>query len=439
MALLNGKRQSRADWVLIFAAIFLTLVGLLTVYSTSVSHSEGGAVDKEFYMQIVWVLVGTALFFATISISYTKYLEWAFPIYGIGLLFLIATLFFPPTAGGSRWINLGFCTIQPAEPMKLCVIIALARFLNVLGDSIRDIRNFFIIFLILLPPLGLVALQPDFGTSLAFLPICFTMLFIAGAKVEHIFSLFTLGFLGGGIPMIAAYHIETGDTSGWLVSILSNNSILMTIAMILGIIALVVFAVWFFSRGKAFLRFGMALAVISAGLVIAASLNSYLQPYQRKRIVTFFDPEKDPWGTGYNIIQSKIAIGSGGFSGKGFTKGPQNALSFLPENKTDFIYSTLGEEWGFVGSFFLLLAYCIFLHRAVMIAKNAKDLLGSLIATGIAAMFSFHIFVNIGMATGMMPVTGLPLPFVSYGGSNLLTNIVALALLLNIESRRYAN
>jgi rod shape determining protein RodA len=432
------KKQSRVDWTLIAAASFLIIVGLFAVYSTSLSFLEEGAVEKEFYMQILWLAIGIVLFFLTLSINYTKYAEWALPLYGIGLLALLATFIFPPVSG-SRWINLGFIAIQPSEPMKLCVIIALARFLNMLGDSIRDVRNFFIVFIILLPPMGLVALQPDFGTSLSFLPICFAMLFVSGAQIRHILSLFALGLLGGGIPMVAAYYKETGDTSGWLVNILSNNALLIDIAILIGIITLVSLIIWLISRKKNFLNFSSALIVILLGLIIATSLNSYLKPYQRKRIVAFFDAEKDPWGSGYNIIQSKIAIGSGGFSGKGFTQGPQNALSFLPENKTDFIYSTLGEEWGFIGSFFLLLAYFIFLYRAIMIAKNAKDTLGSLIAIGIAAMFTFHIFVNIGMATGIMPVTGLPLPFVSYGGSNLLTNIVAVALLVNIESRRYIN
>ena len=438
MILANSKDRSRFDWILLSSAIFLVIIGLSTVYSTSLSGDEGGGIEKEFYMQLVWLALGIVLFFAVIAINYTRYVEWAFYLYGIGILALLAVFVFPATGGGgARWINFGFFTIQPSEPMKLFVIIALARFLSMLGDSIRDIRNFFIFFVILVPPLGLIALQPDFGTSLAFLPICFTMLFVAGAKLEHIFSLLTLGLLGGGIPMVAAYYKETEDAGGWLADIFSNNALLMDIALILGIITLVCLLVWFLARKKKFLSFASTLAVISIGLIIAASLNSYLKPYQRKRIVAFFDAEKDPWGSGYNIIQSKIAIGSGGFSGQGFTQGPQNALSFLPENKTDFIYSTFGEEWGFIGSFLLLLTYFVLLFRATIIARNAKDTLGSLIATGIIALFGFHIFVNIGMATGLMPVTGLPLPFVSYGGSSLLTNIMALALLVNIDLRRY--
>ena len=152
--------------------------------------------------------------------------------------------------------------------------------------------------------------------------------------------------------MFVAYYKEIGDLSGWLISILSNNAILIDISIILGIISFVAFAIWFFSRVKPVLKFASAIVVIPIGLIIAASLNSYLQPYQRKRIVIFVDPEKDPWGAGYNIIQSKIAIGSGGFSGKGYMKGTQNALDYLPEKKTDFVYSTLGEEWGFLGSLF---------------------------------------------------------------------------------------
>jgi len=378
MGYARSRERQHSDYWLIGSALFLIFVGILTVYSTSLSWSGSGAIDKEFYMQFIWVLAGAAVFFITLSVSYMKFAEWSVYLYGLGLLALLATFVFPPV-NGTRWINLGFCTIQPAEPMKLCLVIVLARFLNMLGDSIRDIRNFIIYFIILIPPLGLVALQPDFGTSLAFLPIAFAMLFAAGAKLEHIFSLFTFGILGGGIPMIAAYYKETGETSGWLVRILSDNAILLNIILILAIIIAVMLTLWFFTRRDVLLRFGTALLVIVIGLGIAVSLNSYMQPYQRKRIVTFFDSDKDPWGTGYNINQSKIAIGSGGFFGKGYTKGPQNALSFLPENKTDFIYSTLGEEWGFVGSFFLLLAYFIFLYRAILIAINARDMIGSLI------------------------------------------------------------
>lgn len=433
------KNRLHIDWMIIFATLALVIIGLLTIYSTGATHSSGAQGGREFYMQFVWFIVGVLMFFLTISLSYNKYVEWTPYLYIGGLLLLGVSLLFPPVKGIRAWINLGLFNIQPAELMKICIIISLARFLDMLGDDIQDIRNFFITFLILVPPLGIIAIQPDFGTGLVFFAICFAMLFIAGARIGHILSLFLLGFLGAGIPMFVAYYKEIGDLSGWLISILSNNAILIDISIIMAVIALLAFVIWFFSRVRPILKFASAIVVIPLGLIIAASLNSYLQPYQRKRIVVFVDPEKDPWGAGYNIIQSKIAIGSGGFAGKGYMKGTQNALDYLPEKKTDFVYSTLGEEWGFIGSLFLISLYFVFLYRGVRIAYHAKDMLGSLIAAGIVAMFAFHIFINIGMATGMMPVTGLPLPFVSYGGSSLMTNLIAVGLLFNIEMRRYVH
>ncbi|MCK5268893.1 MAG: rod shape-determining protein RodA, partial [Spirochaetes bacterium] len=262
---------------------------------------------------------------------------------------------------------------------------------------------------------------------------------IAGAKVSHIGSLLTLSGLGVGIPLIVAYYKETGKMTGWLIQILANNNILITISVVLSIIALIAFMINFFVRTRVFIKFALALVIIPIGFSSAVIINSYLKPYQRKRIVIFIDPERDYYGAGFNIIQSKIAIGSGGLTGKGYLKGPQNQLSFLPEKRTDFVFSSFGEEWGFIGSMLLMGLYFLLIYRGVMIIYHARDMLGSLIATGIMGMFVFHIFINIGMATGMMPVTGLPLPFISYGGSSLLTNLIAIGLLFNIEMRRYVH
>jgi rod shape determining protein RodA len=431
------KSQVHIDWTFLLAVLALIVFGFLTIYSTSYSVIEE-KVDKEFYMQLVWFLVGLVAFFIIVSVNYQKIVEWSVPIYAFGIFLLVLTLLVGRYNRNIKaWLGVGAFTLQTAEVVKVFVIIGLARFLAMLGDGVRDLRNFFLAFLLIAPPVGLIAVQPDFGTAMVFVPLCFAMLFVAGARISHLMSLIVLSVLAIGIPMVVAYYKELDRMDGWLIRILADNQLLTTVSIVLGVIALLALIINFMVRTKAFLRFALAVALIPIGLLTASFMNSYLQPYQRKRIVIFIDPEMDYYGAGYNIIQSKIAIGSGGFTGKGFMKGTQNQLAFLPEKKTDFVYSSVGEEWGFLGSFFLLGTYFLFVYRGVMIVYRAKDMVGSLLACGIVTMFVFHIFINIGMASGMMPVTGLPLPFISYGGSNLLANMLAVGLLFNIEMRRY--
>jgi len=433
------RSRARIDWVFLLTVVVLVIIGLLTIYSTGYSPGKGGT-DSEFYMQLLWIVLGAGLFFLTISIDYHKYVEWALYLYALGIFLLLATLVLGSYQRNIKaWIGIGKFSFQPSEFVKIFSIIALAKFLTLLGDAVRDIRNFFISFLVIIPPMALISLQPDFGTALVFVPVAFAMLFISGARVEHIVSLLALSGLALGIPLIVAYFKQTGDMEGWLIQILSSSKVLLMISIVLSGVALVSFLVHFFVRFRLFMKFALAVTVIPIGLSSAAVLNSYLKAYQQKRIAIFIDPEIDPRGAGYNIIQSKIAIGSGGLVGKGFMKGSQNQLAFLPEKKTDFVYSSFGEEWGFMGCFFLIAVYFLFIYKGLMIIYHSRDMPGSLIATGVVSMFLFHIFINIGMATGLMPVTGLPLPFISYGGSNLLMNLVAVGLLFNIEMRRYVH
>jgi rod shape determining protein RodA len=177
--------------------------------------------------------------------------------------------------------------------------------------------------------------------------------------------------------------------------------------------------------------------IFSTGLILAAPLGKFLKPYQKERLVVFLKPTIDPFGSGYNIIQSKIAVGAGGFTGKGLMGGSQSQLGFLPEKTTDFIFSIFAEEWGFLGSILLLALFGLFIYRGIMVIYNAKDRFGMLVASGIVALFLFHMIVNIGMTIGVMPITGIPLPFLSYGGSFLLTCMAGAALLTNIEMRRH--
>ena len=172
-------------------------------------------------------------------------------------------------------------------------------------------------------------------------------------------------------------------------------------------------------------------------MILSAVFTKQLRPYQKERLIVFLKPTIDPFGSGYNIIQSKIAVGSGGLFGKGLRGGTQSQLGFLPERTTDFIFSIFAEEWGFVGSFFLISIYGVFIYRNIMILYNARDTFATLVVAGILGMFLFHIIINIGMSVGIMPITGIPLPFMSYGGSFIITSMIATSLLFNIEMRRY--
>jgi rod shape determining protein RodA len=203
------------------------------------------------------------------------------------------------------------------------------------------------------------------------------------------------------------------------------------------VIAIITFIIQIISLKKWLRRIYIPANVISLGLFFSVMLQKFFVDYQKQRIIIFINPDKDPLGFGYNIIQSKIAIGSGGFFGKGFLKGSQTQLGFLPEKTSDFIFSVIAEEWGFFGSIILILILGFIVYRGIQIAMEAKDKFGALLASGITSIFFFHIVINIGMAVGIMPVTGLPLSFVSYGGSNLIMSLLGVGILINIRSRKF--
>ena len=209
--------------------------------------------------------------------------------------------------------------------------------------------------------------------------------------------------------------------------------------MLFGILSSISFILYKVIKKEPILKATKMFLIFFTGLLLSAVLGKYLKPYQKERLIVFLKPTIDPFGAGYNIIQSKIAVGAGGLFGKGLLGGTQSQLGFLPERSTDFIFSILAEEWGFIGSFFLLVVFGFFIYRGIMIIYTTKDLFGHLMASGIVGMFLFHIIINIGMTIGIMPITGIPLPFMSYGGSFLLTCMAGASILFNVEMRRYVH
>jgi rod shape determining protein RodA len=335
--------------------------------------------------------------------------ESAYILYGISLFLLVVVIFFGSVGqGAERWLRLGPLYIQPSEIAKLTTILAVARFISQDKINLNTFKDFMIASSFILVPFIFIVRQPDLGTAMVFGAIALPMFYWAGLKGSNVL-LILMPFL----IMLASFQFYS--------------------FLILMIILILYLA---YSRKSKTVSVVNFLANISMGLLTPVLWN-HLKEYQRNRIKIFLNPEADPKGAGYQIIQSKVAIGSGGFTGKGFLQGSQTQLRFLPEQHTDFIFAVIGEEFGFIGVVIGLVLFFVFLMRGIFIATIVKSRFNSIVAVGIVTVIAFHVVVNIGMTIGLFPVTGLPLPFLSYGGSALLTNMVMAGILLNFYKNRY--
>jgi len=332
----------------------------------------------------------------------------AYWFYFISIVLLILTLVLNRGSSVARWITFGPIRFQPAEFAKISVIIVLARFLSHEKRNLNKLKDIAISFGLVLLPFLLIAKQPDLGTALVFLAVILPVLFWAGLPGFFLFII------------IAPF----------IVMISSFNYYSYFLAMISIAIALLCF-----KRGLFISIFIMVLNIIVG--IVTPLLWNHLHDYQKHRILTFLGLEMDPRGLSYQVIQSKVAVGSGGFLGKGILKGTQTQLRFLPEQHTDFVFSVIGEELGFIGSLFVMILFLILLLRGIYIASKVRNKFSSVMVIGVIAILGFHIIVNIGMTVGMMPVTGLPLPFLSYGGSFLIVCMTLMGIIINASIRRF--
>lgn len=358
------RRLKHIDYSLLLAVISLCLLSLLIIYSTT--HMETMDETSLFFTkrQLIFIIAGLLLCILIAMIDYHEIEKFATLLYILVILLLIYVVLFGRISGGSRrWIEIAEFDFQPAEFAKIVLIFFLANFLTKQQGRL----SYSIYFLLPLVFTGvlvlLIFLQPDLGTSLVFLAILLSMIFIAGIKWKHILIMFFIAF--------ASFPI-----------------------------------MW-----------------------------TLLKEYQKDRLILFLNPELDPFGAGYNIIQSKVAIGSGGLFGQGLFSGIQSQLKFLPAQHTDFVFSVIGEEMGFLGALLLFGLFVFILWKGIKIARDAPDLFGTFLATGVVAFYFFHILVNIGMTMGLLPATGLPLPFVSYGGTFMISNFIGIGILLSIHIR----
>ncbi|TAL35582.1 MAG: rod shape-determining protein RodA [Spirochaetes bacterium] len=427
------------DYVLVFAVIISVCIGILMIYSAGFDP-----IDKVnsglFKKQIIWFLAGATLMMAFAFLSYRYLGDYSIYIYGLFLFLIVLTLAFGrPVRNTKAWLNFGLFSLQPSEFMKLGMVIILAKYLELRERDMHNLRELFIPSVLMAVPVMLILMQPDFGTAVVFVPVLFTMLFLGGADVSHLLSVVSIAVIATVVPMVITYREWIGaEGSNLLLEFFKDPRLIFAVSAILLVISIAAFALNFFLIKKYYRRVYVSSFVLSAGLLFSVVIQRFLKDYQKKRILVFLNPDLDPHGSGYNIIQSKIAIGSGGVVGKGFLAGSQSQLGFLPEKSSDFIFPVIAEEWGFVGALVIIGLLAVIVLRGIQIAMEAKDRFGSLLAAGIASIFFYHILINVGVVLGIMPVTGLPLCFVSYGGSNLLMSMMAVGILINIQTRKFS-
>ena len=350
------------SFLLIVFLIFI--IGVLAIFSATQARNLPFS-ESFFVRQAVWMAIALLCMIIALVISYQRFIDISYVIYGLIVVTLILVLILGKARlGAQRWFSIGAFAFQPSEFIKLSLILVLSGYVAAHKDAMARPGNMIIPCILLGIPFALVLLQPDLGTALLLIPIFFSILIVGGVNMRYV-----VGMIVAGLSAVPVF--------------------------------------WHFLRG-----------------------------YQKQRLLVFIDPNIDPLGAGYNIIQSKIAVGSGGLIGKGWLNGTQNQLNFLPERHTDFIFSVIGEEFGFIGASALILLYFVLVKKAFTISNTTSDVCGKCIATGVGVLLAMQVIINVGMTIGLMPVVGIPLPLVSYGGSSLMSTMICVGLLLNVGMRR---
>lgn len=374
---MQSRMLKKLDHTLLVTVAIIMAFSLVIIYSAT---KDDEVLRGDFTKQIVHILLGLGVMVFVLYVQYEDFIKHIKLLYILNLVMLGAVLFVgDPTMGAQRWLEIGPFTFQPSEFSKLLIIICFAVFLNSRQGKLNRLRDLIPCFAFIGVPMLLILKQPDLGTSLVFLAIMFGMLFAAGARPALL-----LGLIIGGLSLASLW----------------------------------IWAHFWFEANTSY------------------SLWIPLEEYQLLRLIIFINPWPHWHGAGYQVIQSQIAIGQGGFWGRGLFQGSQTHGDFLPIRDTDFIFSVVGEELGFIGAAVLLFLFFMLIYRCIYIAVNAKDNLGFLLTAGVISMLTFHVMLNVGMTSGIMPVAGIPLPLFSYGGSSMIANMAAIGLILNVNMRR---
>ena len=423
------------DYMLLLCILFLTGIGIAFIYSSGF-NSDGINVSNEYIKQIIWLGVGLVLLVLVALFDYRRLNKYSFHFFAFMLAVLIYTRFFGRLVNGARsWIGIGDFGIQPSELTKISFILFLAKYLeNSMNEEPR--KRFIHSLCIMGFPVGIILLQPDLGTASVFIPIFLFMCFMANIPVRYLMIVFLTGMFTITFTVLPVWETEILHESVPAIHILTNLKLRMLVSVaFLGITTIGVLGNLFFKK-KYYYWITYFFGILSTSLFASVGAGKVLKPYQIARLIVFIDPYSDPKGSGWNIIQSQTAIGAGGLLGRGFLQGSQSHLRFLPQQSTDFIFSIFSEEMGFIGGVAMYAAFLCILLRILYVIKQTTNNYSCYIASGILGMFFFHFIVNVGMVMGIMPITGIPLPFMSYGGSALITNMIALGLIMSINSRR---
>lgn len=402
----EGKFTDRVDVYLFISSLLIVVIGLLSIYSSTSSIST---LHINFYKQLSFAFIGLIAAIIIYNLPLKVFNLVAIPFYLFSILLLILVLFLGKKVSGNQaWLNIGFFSLQPSEISKFAVILALANIYSRRNFDVNTIKGFLIVAGIVAVPSFLIILQKDMGTALVFFSI-------------FIFGLFWNGLSGFSVfVLVSPIFVAISSLMGFVPLIIS--------------LLLVILILFYFKR-ELFLSVGIFALNLSAAVLVELSFH-LLSPHQINRIKNFLDPNFDPLGSGYNALQAKVAVGSGGLFGKGFLAGSQTQLKFIPAQWTDFIFCVVGEEFGFVGSIFVLLLYFVIISRMLYIAKTSDSVFRSSVMIMTVSVFLTHIFINVGMTIGLVPVIGIPLPLMSYGGSALVTNMSMIATALNFYRHR---
>ncbi len=390
-------------------------IGLVAIYSTT--HGPASvylleSVQRNYERQLIWACISLGVILASLMLPVRFFQKAAIPAYFFTIVLLVAALLFGREINGAKsWLYFGGLGFQVSELAKVGAVLAVAHLIASKRPNTKNLRYAAGAVLLLVIPGSLIVLQNDMGTALVFFALVPIMLFWSGLPISIVLLMIS--------PAITGY--------------------LAIVYLPAAIAFAAVFTLATFWQTKE-RRYGLLAGVFTGGTIAAVTfaLTRVLQPYQIARIVSFTNPEAEEFrsGVGFHLVQSKAAIGSGGFSGKGFMEGTQTQGAYVPEQSTDFVFSVIGEEWGFIGSMVILVAFALLLIRLVRLGTQVKHPFGSMVAAGAAGIYLIHVFINIGMVTGLLPVIGIPLPFISYGGSALLANSMMLAIMLNLHMRR---
>jgi rod shape determining protein RodA len=438
----SGLKKSRMDWVLLLAVLALLAVGTIAVFSSvAVLPSQARIIRT----QLIAIPFGLIAFAIAWSLNYQIYQDqWKY-VYGFLLVFLAGVLLFGVVDKGARsWYRLPFFSVQPSEFARVGLILALANFLDKRIGKIKELQTVLGAFALCLPVFFLLIKQPDFSAILITFPVALIMLFAAGASFFHLSIIVGYAFISGLFPVlwtIISLNPELMDSA--LVSYFFRLSDSWLSA--LGFVAVVAAGAWamwrlsvkLYANVTGIYFAGVALVLIF-GFFSGMLVKNQMKDYQQKRLEVFLSPESDPRGAGYNLLQARIAIGSGGILGRGVFSGTQSRLGFVPERHTDFILAVVGEEMGFWGMLLVMGLYVLVMRRIMQGARLARDRFGYLVNCGVFAMFMVYFLINFGMLLGLAPVAGVPLPLLSYGGSNLVATMAAVGIAESVYARRYA-